>query len=88
MYKKNKRDIYFYQYIIIFLIYIGNTIKYYIGLEEKKKIKLAKIHPVIQSTTSHDEEIGIGDLDCVFIFNPNTNNLVGQYYMLSKQKQD
>ena len=87
MHKKNKQDMYLYQYIVIFLIYIRNTIKYCIGLEEKK-IKLSKIHPTIKSYTVHDEETGICYLDNVFIFNQNKNNLVGQYMASYKQKQD
>ena len=88
MYKKDKPDMYFYHYIVVFLIYIGNTIKYYIGLEMTKKTKLAKIHPLIKYNTISDEETGIGDLNCVFVFNQNTNKLVGHYHGLSKQKQD
>ncbi len=88
MYQKNKQNMHFYQYIIVFLIYIGNTIKYYIGLEITKKTKLAKIHPLIKYNTICDEESGIGDLNCVFIFNQNTNKLVEHYHGLSKLKQD
>ncbi len=90
MYQKNNQNMYFYQYIIVFLIYIGNTIKYYIGLDmtKTKKTKLAKIHPAIKYNSVCDEESGIGDSDCVFVFNQNTNKLVGHYYVLSKQKQD
>lgn len=91
MYKNNKQDIYFYLYIIIFLICVGNTIKYYIGLEMTKKNKLAKIHPLIKYNSSCDEESrisGIGDSDCGFVFNQNTNIFVGHHHVLSKPKQD
>jgi len=88
MYKNNKQDMYFYEYIIIFLIYIGNIIKYYMGLEMTKKTKLAKIYPLIKYNLVCDEESGIGDLNCVFIFNQNTNKLVEHYYAISKPKQD
>lgn len=88
MYQKNKQDKYYHQYIIVFLIYIGNIIKYYMGLEMTKKTKLAKIHPYIKYNSICDEESGIGDLDCVFVFNQNKNKLVGHYYVSCKPKQD
>jgi hypothetical protein len=88
MYKNNNQNMYFYQYIIVFLIYIRNAIKYYIGLEITKKTKSTKIHNMIKYNSICDEESGIVDSDCLFVFNKNTNKLVRHYCVLSKQKQD
>lgn len=54
MYNRERNKFPVYNYIIIFLIYIRNMIKYYIYSEPKKKC--AKIRPIIDSSHIYDEE--------------------------------
>jgi len=53
MYQRAKIKYLLYNYIIMFLIYIGNMIKYLISPRKKK---YAKIYPIVESKCVYDEE--------------------------------
>lgn len=88
MYQNRNHNMYIHQYIIIFLIYIVNTIKYFLEFIITKKIKVTKKQPKYEYNLVGDEEHGICDLDYLLVFNQNTNNLIKQCYVKSKSKQD
>ena len=85
MYWKNIKKSYSYTYLIIFLIYIKNMVKYYFNYESNSKIN--KIHSLSNNNYIFDEEYGYVDTKCVFV--DNDKNYIKQYQCdKSKIKQD
>lgn len=64
-------------YIIIFLIYIKNTIRYYLGFNDTAKIKSEKIHPILEHDVECDEKIEYMD-----------TTSYNHYHIISKQKKN
>lgn len=74
-----------YNHIILFLIYIGNMIKYFVT---PKKNKIAKIHPILETQCIYDEETNYSNdnyaTNCIIQFNSLTNEPLSCYHVKSK----
>lgn len=84
MYQRAEIKYSLYNYIILFLIYIGNMIKY---LVSPRKKKYAKIYPIIEAKYVYDEESYYSS-DCINQFDALTNKPFTQYYKNTKSKID
>ncbi len=87
----NNKKFYLYEYLIIFLIYIRNTVKYFFGFKLNKNKQLAKIYPIINNNPIIDEEYGSNNyndsIDSVFVFN-ESGRIINHYSIKSKDKLD
>lgn len=83
MYQRAKIKSSLYNYIIIFLIYIVNMIKYLIS---PIKIKHAKIYPIVDTKCVYDEESNYST-DCIIQFDTLTNKPLAHYHVKSYVKQ-
>ena len=83
MYQRAEIKSSLYNYIIIFLIYIVNMIKYLISPRKKK---YAKIYPILEPQCVYDEESNCST-DCIIQFDSLTNKPSTHYYVKSYVNQ-
>lgn len=86
MYQRDGIKYSLYNYLILFLIYIGNMIKY---LVSPRKKKIAKIHPILETkyVYVYDEEANYSNNDysinCIIQFDNLTNKPMTCHYVKS-----
>ena len=80
MYQRAEIKSSLYNYLILFLIYIRNMIKYLISPRKKK---FTKIHPIIEPKYVYDEESNYST-DCIIQFDNLTNKKMTCHYVKSK----
>jgi hypothetical protein len=85
MNQKNTKKSNLYEYLIIFLIYFENIIKYYFNYKSNKNRLIAKKYPILHNGLIIDEEYGNDNVDFVF---DKYGRIVNQYYVKSKDKLD
>lgn len=84
---KIKKKSYIYEYLILFLIYVENLIKYYLYGQLYTNSFIGKIYPITNNKIVIDEECGSENIDCVIIFD-KSSGIINQYSIKSKDKLD